>query len=152
MRLWFSFLLRPLLTLVESKGSKWNTDMPYTHFKKPLHKWEKSPLSGKERSWAIYHIMTSSNKSLLLCFTRTSASQWNCCRHDEKLILEYTASHIHLPQNLSLTNLQAIPPHLVSYHPSWKLTWKGLFFWEIYSTLFLAITPALSVWGTLLCC
>lgn len=71
------------------------------------------PLSGKKRSWSIYHIMTSSlfssNESLLLCFTRASASQWNCCRHDEKLILEYTASHIHLPQNLSLANPGAIP-------------------------------------------
>lgn len=120
MRLWFSFSLRPLLTLVESKESKWNTDMPYTHFKKPLHKREESPLSGKKRSWTIYHIMTSSlfssYESLLLCFTRTSASQWNCCRHDEKLILEYTVSHIHLPQNLSLPNPGAIPTS--SFPPS----------------------------------
>lgn len=104
MRLWFSFSLRPLLTLAESNESKWNTDMPYTHFKRPLHKREESPLSGKKRSWTIYQIMRSSlfssNESLLLCFTRTSASQWNCCRCDEKLILGNTASHIHLPQNL----------------------------------------------------
>lgn len=39
-------------------------------------------------------------KSITVLHQHLSASQWNCCRHDEKLILAYTASHIQLPQNL----------------------------------------------------